>query len=64
MNNIERTIAQLDEQKKLTNAAAPVSDGPEGSHAVRTTSSRSWRTQLNLAEERWCVLLEELGEFD
>jgi len=61
MNNVEKTIARLDEQKKLSNTQFLSATDPKES--VRLYKEVEELTkQLNEAEERWCVLQEELGE--
>ena len=63
MNNVERTIAKLDEQKKLSNAQLMSATDPK--EALRLHNEvLELAKQLNHAEERWCVLQEELGEMD
>ena len=61
MNNVEKTIARLDEQKKLTNLEFLSAADPKESMRLHTEVLELTR-QLNEAEERWCVLHEELGE--
>ncbi len=63
MNNIEKTIAKLDEQKKLANERLMSASDP--ADALRLHNELvDFANQLNQAEERWCVLLEELSQFD
>ena len=63
LNNVERLIARLDEQKKLSNTQLMSATDPK--EAMRLHNEVDELTnQLNDAEERWCVLQEELGEFD
>ncbi len=63
IGNIEKTIARLDDLKKLTNSQLlSTSDSKE---ALRLHNEVEELTkQLSEAEERWCVLQEELGELD
>jgi ATP-binding cassette subfamily F protein 3 len=61
MNNVEKTIARLDEQKKLTNNQFLSATDPKESLRLHQ-EIEELTTQLNEAEERWCVLQEELGE--
>jgi ATP-binding cassette subfamily F protein 3 len=61
MNNVEKTIARLDEQKKLVNTQfLSVSDPKESARLFQEVEDLT--KQLTEAEERWCVLQEELGE--
>jgi ATP-binding cassette subfamily F protein 3 len=61
MSNVEKTIARLDEQKKLSNTQFLSATLPK--EAVRLHQEIEDLTrQLTEAEERWCVLQEELGE--
>jgi ATP-binding cassette subfamily F protein 3 len=61
MSNVEKTIARLDEQKKQANAQLMlVTDQKETMRLF--TEVEALTAQLNEAEERWCVLQEELGE--
>ena len=61
MNTVEKTIARLDEQKKLANT--PFLSATDPKEAVRLHDEvKELTKQLNEAEERWCVLQEELGE--
>ena len=63
ISNIERTIARLDEQKKLTNSQ--LMSATDAKEALRAHNEVEELTkQLNEAEERWCVLQEELGEIE
>ena len=63
IGNIEKTIARLDEQKKLTNTQLMSSS--DSKEALRLHNEvEELSKQLNEAEERWCVLQEELGELD
>ncbi len=59
--NVERAIAKLDEQKKLANSqllsATDTKDALRLHHELSELAK-----QLNLAEERWCALFEELDE--
>ncbi len=60
--NLEKTIARLDEQKKAANARLLETTDAKLAldlhHEVEELSG-----QLAEAEERWCVLAEELGEW-
>jgi ATP-binding cassette, subfamily F, member 3 len=61
LNNVERTIAKLDDQKKLSNSQLMSATDPK--EALRLHNEvLELANQLNQAEERWCVLQEELGE--
>ncbi len=63
MSNVEKLIARLDEQKKTTNHQLLATSNAE--EALRLHNEiEALTTQLGEAEERWCVLQEELGEFD
>ena len=63
LNNVERMIAKLDDQKKLANSQLMSATDPK--EAVRLHDEvLELTSQLNQAEERWCVLQEELGELD
>ena len=63
LNNVERTIAKLDEQMKLSNTQ--LMSATEAKEAMRLHNEvLELRTQLSEAEERWCVLQEELAIFD
>ena len=63
MNNIEKTIVKLDEQKKLANKRLMSASHP--ADALRLHNELvDVAKELNQAEERWCVLLEELSQFD
>ncbi|AMV17751.1 ABC-F family ATP-binding cassette domain-containing protein [Planctomyces sp. SH-PL14] len=62
MNNVEKTIARLDEEKKKANAQLMEATDPKEAmrlHQEVTTLA----TQLTEAEEKWCALQEELGEW-
>jgi len=60
MNNLEKTIARLDGQKKELNAQ--LMSTSDANLALRVhTELAEVTTQLNDAEERWCVIQEELG---
>jgi ATP-binding cassette subfamily F protein 3 len=63
MKNLERTIAQLDEQKRaLTARSLELTDAAE---ALRLHNELTALTeQLTEAEERWCVLQEELDSLE
>src|SRR5262249_15639584 len=63
MSNIEKTIARLDDQKKLSSES--LASATDANEAMRLHNElEELAKQLNTAEERWCVLLEELSEFD
>ena len=58
---MEKTIARLDEQKKLANTQFLSAIDPK--EAMRLHDEvKDLTIQLNEAEERWCFLQEELGE--
>ena len=63
IGNVEKTIARLDPQKKQLSAAMlETSDAKE---AMRLHNELETVTaELNEAEEKWCVLQEELNELD
>ncbi len=61
MNNVEKTIARLDEQKKLSNTQFLSATDQKESLRLHEEIQDLTR-QLNEAEERWCELQEELGE--
>ena len=63
MNNIEKTIAKLDEQKKFANERLMSATDPADALRVHNELV-DFANQLNQAEERWCALLEELSQFD
>jgi ATP-binding cassette, subfamily F, member 3 len=61
MSNLEKTIARLDEQKKLSNTQ--FLSATDSKEAVRLHQEiEDLARQLTEAEERWCVLQEELGD--
>ncbi len=61
MNNVEKTIARLDEQKKLTNTQLMSATDPK--EALRLhNEAEGLAKQLHDAEERWCVLQQELED--
>jgi ATP-binding cassette subfamily F protein 3 len=63
IGNIEKTIARLDEQKKLTNTQ--LMSSTDSKEALRLHNEVEELTkQLNEAEERWCALQDELGELE
>jgi ATP-binding cassette subfamily F protein 3 len=63
LNNVERIIARLDEQKKQSNSQLMAVTDP--TEALRLHNEvLELTSQLNDAEERWCVLQEELGPFE
>jgi ATP-binding cassette subfamily F protein 3 len=61
MSNVEKTIARLDDQKKLVNTQFLAASDPKESLRLHQEIEDLTR-QLTEAEERWCVLQEELGE--
>ncbi len=61
--NVERTIAKLDEQKKLSNAQLMSTADPKDALRLHNEIEELTK-QLNHAEERWCALFEELDESD
>jgi ATP-binding cassette, subfamily F, member 3 len=61
-NVVEKTIARLDEQKKL--ASANLLETRDAKEALRLHNEVEDLTkQLADAEEKWCALAEELGEW-
>jgi ATP-binding cassette subfamily F protein 3 len=61
LNNLERTIARLDEQKREVNARLQTSTDPD--EALRLHNELTDVTgQLDSAEHRWCELQEELED--
>jgi ATP-binding cassette, subfamily F, member 3 len=63
LNNVERMIAKLDDQKKLANSQ--LMSATDAKEAMRLHNEvLELANQLNHAEERWCVLQEELGKLD
>ncbi len=63
MQNLERQIAKLDEQKRQTNSLLQVSTVP--SEALRLHNEVSaLTTQLAEVEDRWCQLQEEVDGAD
>jgi ATP-binding cassette subfamily F protein 3 len=63
MSTVEKTIARLDEQKKLLNAQLMSSS--DAKEALRLHNElEELSKQLSEAEDRWCVVQEELGEWD
>lgn len=61
MSNLERSIAKLDEQKKLANTQLMSSTDAQAALKLHNEFS-ALTTQLAEAEERWLVLQEELNE--
>jgi ATP-binding cassette subfamily F protein 3 len=62
ISTLEKTIARLDDQKRESNAKLMQSSDPQ--EALRLHQEVETLTaQLTEAEERWCALQEELGEF-
>jgi ATP-binding cassette subfamily F protein 3 len=60
-NNVERTITRLDELRKA--ASAQLLSTTDAKEALRLHNEvEALATQLSAAEERWCVLQEELAE--
>ncbi|MGP0064484.1 MAG: ABC-F family ATP-binding cassette domain-containing protein [Isosphaeraceae bacterium] len=63
IGTIEKTIARLDDQKKITHTQLLSATDPK--EALRLhIEVEDLAKQLNEAEERWCALQEELGELD
>jgi ATP-binding cassette, subfamily F, member 3 len=63
LNNLERTIAKLDDQKKLSNIQ--LMSATDATEAMRLHNEMiELARQLNHAEERWCVLQEQLDLTD
>jgi ATP-binding cassette subfamily F protein 3 len=63
MSNIEKSIARLDEQKKLSHASLLSTTDP--GEALRIHTELTGITEeLTAAEERWCVLSEELMQVE
>jgi len=61
MSNVEKTIARLDEERKLTNAQLMGATDPK--EALRLHNEvQAVAKQLHDAEERWCVLQQELED--
>jgi len=62
MGNVEKTIARLDDQKKA--ASAELLTTTDAKEALRLHNEVEDLTkQLTEAEERWCALQEEIGEW-
>jgi ATP-binding cassette subfamily F protein 3 len=63
LKNLERTIAQLDEQKKSLSAqATELTDADEALR--RHNELAAVTSQLAEAEDRWCQVQEELQQFE
>ncbi len=63
LTNLERTIAQLDEQKKQTNTQLLQTSNP--GEALRLHNEvTALAAQIAEAEDRWCQLQEELGAWE
>jgi ATP-binding cassette, subfamily F, member 3 len=63
LTNLERTIAQLDEQKKQTNSQLLQTSNAE--EALRLHNEvTALAAQIAEAEDRWCQLQEELGAWE
>jgi ATP-binding cassette subfamily F protein 3 len=63
LTNLERTIAQLDEQKRQTNdQLMKSSDAVEALRLHNEVTALS--AKIAEAEDRWCQLQEELAEFE
>ncbi len=59
LKTLEKTIAQLDEQKRLLNAA--LLNSTEATEALRLHNEvAALSVPLSEAEERWCQLQEEI----
>jgi ATP-binding cassette subfamily F protein 3 len=62
ISTLEKTIARLDDQKRDANSRLMQSSDPQ--EALRLHEEvESLSAQLTQAEERWCALQEELGEW-
>ena len=61
MANLERTIARLNEQKRLFNSQLMVATDPTEALRLHNDMS-SLTTQLAKTEDRWCQLQEEISE--
>ncbi len=59
MTNLERTIARLDEQKRLVNTQLMAATDPAGALRLHNDVSEL-TTKLAEAEDRWCQLQEEV----
>ena len=63
MSNVEKAIARLDEQKKLT--STQLMSATDQKEALRLHNElEAVAAQLNDAEERWCVLQAEIESLD
>jgi ATP-binding cassette subfamily F protein 3 len=63
LTNLERTIAQLDEQKRQTNDELMKSS--DAAEALRLHNEvTALAAKIAEAEDRWCQLQEELAEFE
>lgn len=63
LKNVERSIAQLDEQKRLLNGE--LNQCSDAKKALKLHEEiTAIGNQLSEAEERWCALQEDLGEND
>ena len=61
IKTLERTVAQLDEQKRSLNAQ--LQQSTDAAEALRLHNAVSALTaQLADAEERWCQLQQEIDE--
>jgi ATP-binding cassette subfamily F protein 3 len=61
LSTVEKTIARLDQQKKQLNAS--MLETTDAKEALRLHNElETVTTQLNEAEEKWCVLQEEMNE--
>ena len=63
LTTLERTIAKLDEQKRLTNAQFLQATDPAESLRLHN-ELREVASQLEGAEHRWCAVQEELAEIE
>ena len=63
ISNLERKIAQLDEQKRTLNEELLKSTDPEDALRLHNESTEI-SGQLETAENRWCELQEEMAEFE
>jgi ATP-binding cassette subfamily F protein 3 len=63
MSTVEKAVARLDEQKKLLSTQLMSSSDPQ--EALRLHNElEELSKRLTEAEERWCAVQEELGEWD
>ncbi|MCA9047373.1 MAG: ABC-F family ATP-binding cassette domain-containing protein [Planctomycetaceae bacterium] len=62
LRNLEKAIARLDEQKKALSAEMLQTADPDRAMQLHT-QVESLQSELAEAEEKWCELQEELGEW-